>query len=424
MRAIGRYPGRIAVVALLLSILAGASWAAPLLKDEEQRLREQAVKLNEVTGDDPIAGQIVTLIEEKENTKKLLAVAHKMAKEKEKDKDPVFNINATWILARTAARLKETETAEYFYRQQAAQALKLESSQKFVRANSGLLDMLYANKRYGDAEKLCKEMLEMRAEDDNMQLFKLAVLRLMVRTQAKQGKFEQALKMVNNLIKAGREDWRPRELKAWVLREDNKLDESAKTYEDVLERINQDDNLRKPIRELLSNEIRYTLSGVYIDMKKIDKASEHLEVLMKKDKDNPTYKNDLGFIWADNDMKLDEAEKLIRQAIDDDRKLRKKEEVQPSEDKDNAAYLDSLGWVLYKKKKYKEALEPLQDAVKQEEGQHLEIYDHLADVYIAMEQPEKAIAAWKKGLTCESLGKRDEKRKLEVEKKIKQYEKK
>src|SRR5262249_19160585 len=78
------------------------------------------------------------------------------------------------------------------------------------------------------------------------------------------------------------------------------------------------------------------------------------------------------------------------------------------------------GWVLYKKKKFKEALEPLRAAVKQEEGQHIEIYDHLADVYVALGQKDKAVDAWKKGLTCNPLSKRDESRKAEVEKKIKQ----
>ena len=102
--------------------------------------------------------------------------------------------------------------------------------------------------------------------------------------------------------------------------------------------------------------MKYTLSGVYVDMKQIDKAAEHLETLMKDDPDNPTYLNDLGFIWADHDMKLDESEKLIRKAIEKDRELRKKtEDLTKDEDEDNAAYLDSLGWVLYKKKKYKEA---------------------------------------------------------------------
>src|SRR5262245_13463661 len=425
MRATRLFSGRFSIIALLVVILAAPARTAPLPKDEEQSLRQKALKLNEITGEDPILGQIVILLEdkEKENTKKLLAVALKMAREKDKDKDPVFNINATYILARVAARLKESEPGEYFYKQQVAQALKLASSQKFVRAYDGLITLLFQNKRYAEAEKVCKEFLELKG-DDHIQRFKMLVLRRMVQTQTKQGKVDDAMRVVENLLKAQPENWLTRELKGWVLRESGKLDEAAKTYEDVLDRISKDDRLDKEQKEDYGSEIRYTLSGVYIDLKKIDKAAEHLQTLLKKDENNPTYNNDLGFIWADHDMKLDEAEKLIRKALAEEKKLRKKAGLEGADDKDNAAYLDSLGWVLFKRKKFKEALEPLLEAIKQEEGQHLEIYDHLGDVYIALEQPDKAIAAWKKGLTCEPVGKRDEKRKIEVEKKMKQYEKK
>ncbi len=95
-----------------------------------------------------------------------------------------------------------------------------------------------------------------------------------------------------------------------------------------------------------------------------------------------TYKNDLGFIWCDNDMNLEESEKLIKEALDLDKKEQEKakEEGKIDEVKENAAYLDSLGWVLFKQKKYKEALEPLKKASQDEdEGNHLEIWDHLAD---------------------------------------------
>ena len=117
--------------------------------------------------------------------------------------------------------------------------------------------------------------------------------------------------------------------------------------------------------------------------RRIEKAASQLQELLKDEPDNATYHNDLGYIWADHDMKLDEAEKLIRKALDLDKEERLKinPSAKPEELQRNAAYLDSLGWVLFKKKKYKEALEPLLEAIKQEEGQHVEIFDHVGDVY-------------------------------------------
>ena len=52
-------------------------------------------------------------------------------------------------------------------------------------------------------------------------------------------------------------------------------------------------------------------------------------------------------------MNLAEAEKLIRKAIEEDRKLRKKLKLGTTSD--NASYLDSLGWVLFKQGKAKES---------------------------------------------------------------------
>jgi len=161
-------------------------------------------------------------------------------------------------------------------------------------------------------------------------------------------------------------------------------------------------------------------------MSKIDKATEQLKLLLADEPNNPTYNNDLGFVWADRGMNLVEAERLIRKAIAEDKKLRRKltPGITAKDDKDNAAFLDSLGWVLYKQGKVKEAKPPLLEAVKETEGQHLEIFDHLADVHMALGETAEAIAAWKKGLESATDSRRDKKRKVEVEKKLKEAEKK
>jgi len=422
--------GRLALIALLLAVVLGTARTAPAA-DDDKALREKALKLNDITGEDPVTGMIMTLVEdkEKESTKKLLAVALKMAKEQPKDKDPIFNVNATWILGRAAQYLKEAETAEFFLRQNAAQALKLYSTKKFVSAYGRLIDLLYENKRYAEVEKICREILELQGGDD-ITAFKVDALEMLAQSLAKQGKTDTALTLMDNLIKGAKKARDERSeillsrLKGQILREAGKFEDAAKLYESLIDRVAKLADIKQESRDRFADLIRYTLSGLYIDMKNVDKAAEHLKTLLAKDEKNPTYNNDLGYIWADNDKNLDEAEKLIRRAIEEDRKLRKSLGGAVPE-KDNAAYLDSLGWVLYKKKKYKEALPYLLDAVKDpEEGQHMEIYDHLADVYVALGQTDKAMETWKKGLACKPIGKRDDQRKIEIEKKIKKLEKK
>src|SRR5262249_41690714 len=134
-----------------------------------------------------------------------------------------------------------------------------------------------------------------------------------------------------------------------------------------------------------------------------------------------TYNNDLGYIWADHDMNLEEAEKLIRKALEEDKKQRRANpELDAEDDHDNAAYLDSMGWVLYKRKQYQEAKKYLLQAVEQKEGQHIEILDHLADTHMALGEKAEAKAVWKKALEIEARDHRERQRKTEVEKKIKE----
>jgi Tfp pilus assembly protein PilF len=225
------------------------------------------------------------------------------------------------------------------------------------------------------------------------------------------------------LVKAIPDNWMTLDLKGWVEHEAGKNEDAAKTWEDVLERIQKDTNLdkEKEFKTEYIREIRLKLSNVYVDTNQIDKATAHLKTLLEQDPDHPGVNNDLGYIWADHDMNLDQAEKMIRKALDEDRKRRKKEnpDLKPEEDKDNAAYLDSLGWVLFKKKKYQEAKEPLLKAVKDEDGKHVEIFDHLAEVHMALGEKAEAIAVWQKALKLDTEERREKELKAKVEKKLK-----
>jgi uncharacterized protein HemY len=115
---------------------------------------------------------------------------------------------------------------------------------------------------------------------------------------------------------------------------------------------------------------------------------------------------------------------MIRKALQEDRKQRRKAdpEQQAEESRDNAAYLDSLGWVLFKKKKFEEAKPVLLQAVKDKEGQHVEIFDHLGEVYMALGDQREAVGAWKKGIAVAGPSKKEQEKKAELEKKVRQHQ--
>jgi tetratricopeptide (TPR) repeat protein len=163
--------------------------------------------------------------------------------------------------------------------------------------------------------------------------------------------------------------------------------------------------------------IRRRLSHVYSARRQFDRAEEQLRMVLELDPTDAVAHNDLGYQLADLNRKLDEAERLIRRALELDH-LQKVDQLEDAGE--SAAYLDSLGWVLFKQKKYKEALDPLKKAAADEdEGNHLEIWDHLADCYMALGQTKDAVAAWEKGLKMEDISKRDGERRRKVSEKLK-----
>jgi tetratricopeptide (TPR) repeat protein len=97
--------------------------------------------------------------------------------------------------------------------------------------------------------------------------------------------------------------------------------------------------------------------------------------------------NYLGYMWAEHDQKLDEARELIDKAL----------KAEPK----NAAYLDSMAWVLFKQKHPKEALPYALKAAELSDQPDATLYDHIGDIYAALNETQKAREAWRKSLSVE-----------------------
>jgi tetratricopeptide (TPR) repeat protein len=403
---------------LIMVLLTGVCFVALPARaaDDDAALRDKALALNDITGDGPIKGEIKALNDAPATTKKLLAVAVKMAK----DKNQPFNYNGAFILAHAAQHLEEVDAGLLFFHICVESATKLLSVQKAAQALDGLSVLLFQAKKFRDCERACRDFLELPIEDANLRRMQSLMFRRLIVAVAKQGKYDEAHKMVDKILEGQPDNWVALELRGQVYREAGKNVEAVKTYEGIVALIAKDKNLDKKDKDELTDLYHYILSSVYVDADQIDKATGVLRELLAKHPDDPTYNNDLGYVLADHDQSIDEAEKMIRKALEEDRKQRKAvPEFKPEDDKDNAAYLDSLGWVLFKKKNYKEAKKYLLEAVREKEGQHIEILDHLGDVHMALGEKADAVAVWKKALTVEPASKREQQRKAEVEKKIK-----
>jgi len=400
-------------------------------------------RLNKLTGAEPMQGALKELQAREDKGKALIEAALPKGRESGK-----LTYNAAMVLALAAADMKDLKSAETLFRVCMEQAAKLQSARKLLQSYGVLIDLYYENKQYDESARLCRELIELKTDDgkprvvltavtdrfgqtdfieddgfDSAKRLRGPVHELLIQAVTKQGKYEQALKLTDSLIKTDGH-WKKRQLKGWVLREAGKFTDAAQIYEDVLTRIPKDEMLETDERDSFAERYRYLLSSIYVDAKQIDKATKILEQLLEQKPNHPGYNNDLGYIWADHDMNLDQAEKLIRKALELDEKRRKSSPgLAPEEDRPNGAYLDSLGWVLFKKKEYKEAAKILEQAVEDKSAQHIEIYDHLGDAYMALGDRDKALEAWRKGLEVAGEDRREAQRRASVEAKIEKHKK-
>jgi tetratricopeptide (TPR) repeat protein len=403
------------------------SWAAAVLllaaahgpAAGDEALREKALKLNDITGQDALRGKILELVKDKAELKKLVAEAAKMAKEKEQP----FNYNGAYILAKVSHYTKEYDTSLVFYKICQTDATKLQSAQKLVDVYDGLINLFVETKKYDDAVKSCQEFLDLKVKSggETIENAQLLFREKMIRALARQNKVEEALKLTDKLIELDEGGWYFLMLKADVLREVGKFDESISAFEDTIERLGKS-KLEDELRDKFVERCQYMMTSVYTDLGKTDKAIEELRKLVKAHPDSSTYNNDLGYVLADHDKEFDEAERLIRKALELDKaerqKLKDQGLIESDDDKDNAAYLDSLGWVLFKKKNYVEAKRHLLEASKSDDGKHVEIFEHLGDVHKALGEKAEAVAVWQKALDLDNVTKRDDARKEAIKKKM------
>ena len=126
----------------------------------------------------------------------------------------------------------------------------------------------------------------------------------------------------------------------------------------------------------------FYLGIVYEQLKNYDLCEKELKKALELNPDYAEALNYLGYEYAEWGKNLNEAEALINKALESD--------------PNNGAYIDSLGWLYYKKGRIKEAEELLEKA-----GSLMEdpvIYDHLGDVYLKLNQADKAKKSWQSSL--------------------------
>ena len=102
--------------------------------------------------------------------------------------------------------------------------------------------------------------------------------------------------------------------------------------------------------------------------------------------------NYLGYMWVDHNMHLEEAEGMIKRAL----------QIEPN----NGSYLDSLGWLEFRQGKFDQALADLLRAAKNLEHDDSVVFEHIGDTYLKLNRVPQALEAWQKALALDPQNKK------------------
>ena len=118
--------------------------------------------------------------------------------------------------------------------------------------------------------------------------------------------------------------------------------------------------------------------------KRYAEAEEQFKKVLASDPEHASALNYLGYMLADQNMKLEEALGYIKRAV----------ELDPA----NGAYLDSIGWAYFRLGKYELAEENLLKA-SQKINTDPTVHDHLGDLYQKTGRLKLAATHWERALT-------------------------
>ena len=130
-----------------------------------------------------------------------------------------------------------------------------------------------------------------------------------------------------------------------------------------------------------------TLGDVRHELEKWEETVSAFETALRLDRENHTALNNYAYYLSLREENLDTALEMSLRAT----------AMEP----DNAAYLDTAGWVYFKKGDLENALHYIQLSVNTGDAS-AEVLEHLGDVYDAMDDQENAMKWWEKAFEMDS----------------------
>jgi len=138
-----------------------------------------------------------------------------------------------------------------------------------------------------------------------------------------------------------------------------------------------------PARRNFRSIVYGSLGDVKTDLDKWEEAVEAYETALRLDSNNHNAMNNYAYYLSVRGERLDYAQQMAERAI----------ALEPV----NAAYLDTIGWIHFKKGNYEDARKYIKMSIETGDAS-AEVYEHMGDVYKALDDEEEARNWWKRAL--------------------------
>jgi tetratricopeptide (TPR) repeat protein len=234
---------------------------------------------------------------------------------------------------------------------------------------SALILLSRFDQRWGHIDDAVGDLL---AVDEKSELRPVAE-QLAIVALSKAGQGDRAIKLGQAAIKAHPEDSDLELTLAEILRANARYPEAIAAYDQVLARL--------PPASARRGLILFHRGIAFQQGHQWPRAEADLLAALQLRPDDPSLLNYLAFSWADQGVNLDRARTMLERAI----------QLVP----DDGAFIDSLGWVMYRAGDYEDAVKQLEHAVALDAGD-AEINDHLGDAYWKVGRLIEARGQWEK----------------------------
>ncbi len=154
-------------------------------------------------------------------------------------------------------------------------------------------------------------------------------------------------------------------------------------YKDALRIFTEQAHQNDQIASYSPKNLLIAKATAQAQLQQLDDAAQTMQNVLDQTPDSHIAMNFLAYMWAELDKNLDEAYSLSQRSLE--------------KDPDNGAYLDTLGWIYYRKERYDQALKYLRKAQEQL-GPDPEVLLHIGDVYAALGDQKRARTYWKKSI--------------------------